>query len=111
MGGMVGQWLGANAPDRVEKLVLSNTNFNYADKTPWNDRIKFVKEKGLGELVESEYGALVHKGFSRSRAADHRAHEGNLPRHQPGRLHRQLRSDPRHGLHRLKSAHHTRRLW
>ena len=27
MGGMVGQWLGANAPDRVEKLVLSNTNY------------------------------------------------------------------------------------
>ena len=45
MGGMVGQWLGANAPDRVEKLVLSNTNFNYSDKTPWNDRIKFVKKK------------------------------------------------------------------
>ena len=34
MGGMVGQWLGANAPDRVEKLILSNTNFAYADKTP-----------------------------------------------------------------------------
>ena len=56
MGGMVGQWLGANAPDRVEKLILSNTNFHYADKTPWNDRIKFVKEKGLGELVRPFHG-------------------------------------------------------
>ena len=26
MGGMVGQWLGANAPDRIEKLILSNTH-------------------------------------------------------------------------------------
>jgi len=51
MGGMVGQWLGANAPDRIEKLVLSNTNYHYADKTPWNDRIKLVSEKGLGDLV------------------------------------------------------------
>jgi 3-oxoadipate enol-lactonase len=51
MGGMDGQWLGANAPDRVEKLILSNTNFYYADKQPWADRIKFVKEKGLRELV------------------------------------------------------------
>ena len=25
MGGMVGQWLGANAPNRVDKLILSNT--------------------------------------------------------------------------------------
>lgn len=26
MGGMVGQWLGANAPGRVDKLILSNTS-------------------------------------------------------------------------------------
>ncbi len=63
MGGMVGQWLGANAPDRVEKLVLSNTNFNYADKTPWNDRIKFVKEKGLGELVNPNMERWFTKDF------------------------------------------------
>src|SRR6202171_5008411 len=25
MGGMVGQWLGANAPARIERLVLTNT--------------------------------------------------------------------------------------
>ena len=47
MGGMVGQWLGANAPDRVEKLILANTNFYYADKAPWADRIKTVRENGL----------------------------------------------------------------
>src|SRR5690606_25371741 len=29
MGGMVGQWLGANAPDRIEKLILSNTTCYY----------------------------------------------------------------------------------
>lgn len=52
MGGMVGQWLGANAPDRIEKLVLSNTHYYYADKTPWNDRIKVVQEKGLDALVD-----------------------------------------------------------
>jgi 3-oxoadipate enol-lactonase len=63
MGGMVGQWLGANAPNRIEKLVLSNTNFNYADKTPWNDRIKFVQEKGLGELVGLNMERWFTKNF------------------------------------------------
>ncbi|HZP77608.1 MAG TPA: 3-oxoadipate enol-lactonase [Pseudolabrys sp.] len=63
MGGMVGQWLGANAPDRVEKLVLSNTNFCYADKTPWNDRIKFVREKGLDALVGPNMERWFTKGF------------------------------------------------
>ena len=67
MGGMVGQWLGANAPDRVEKLILSNTNFHYADKTPWNDRIKFVREKGLAELVDPNMERWFTAGF-RARA-------------------------------------------
>ena len=63
MGGMDGQWLGANAPDRVEKLILSNTNFYYADKAPWADRIKFVREKGLGELVGPNMERWFTKGF------------------------------------------------
>src|SRR4249919_1108149 len=48
-----GQSVGANAPDRIEKLVLSNTNSYYPDKSPWNDRIKFVTEKGLAEMVDT----------------------------------------------------------
>ncbi len=73
MGGMVGQWLGANAPDRIEKLILSNTNFHYADKTPWNDRIKFVQEKGLAQLVDPNMERWFTKGF-RERAPQSIAH-------------------------------------
>ena len=61
MGGMVGQWLGANAPDRVEKLVLSNTHYHYADKQPWHDRIKFVQDKGLGALAD----AMMERWFTK----------------------------------------------
>ena len=63
MGGMDGQWLGANAADRVEKLVLANTNFYYADKGPWLDRIKFVQEKGLEQLVGPNMERWFTKGF------------------------------------------------
>ena len=52
LGGMVGQWLGANAPDRLDKLIVSNTHFYYADKAPWNDRIKLVGEKGMAPLAD-----------------------------------------------------------
>ena len=69
MGGMVGQWLGANAPDRVEKLVLSNTHSYYADKAPWNDRIKFVEEKGLDQLVDANMQRWFTEGF-RQRAPE-----------------------------------------
>ena len=63
MGGMDGQWLGANAPDRIEKLVLANTNFYYADKSPWAERIKFVREKGLEAFVDTNMQRWFTKGF------------------------------------------------
>ena len=75
MGGMVGQWLGANAPDRIDQLVLTNTSSYFADKTAWNDRIKLVREKGVAAFAGAEHGALVHQGLSRARAGGGRAHD------------------------------------
>src|SRR5262245_35501166 len=69
MGGMVGQWLGANAPDRIEKLILSNTTCYYADKAPWNDRIKFIREKGLAAIVPGNMERWFTKEF-RDRSPD-----------------------------------------
>src|SRR5262245_63243515 len=69
MGGMVGQWMGANAPNRVERLVLSNTNSYYEDKTPWIDRIKFVTDKGLDAMVETNMQRWFTDGF-RKRAPE-----------------------------------------
>src|SRR6187401_119028 len=45
MGGMVGQWLGANAPERLGKIILSNTACHYPDPTNWHNRIKAVQER------------------------------------------------------------------
>jgi 3-oxoadipate enol-lactonase len=63
MGGMVGQWMGANARDRVEKLVLSNTHYYYADKQPWHDRIKFAGDNGLEKLSGPQMERWFTKGF------------------------------------------------
>jgi 3-oxoadipate enol-lactonase len=61
MGGMVGQWLGANAPDRIERLVLANTHYHYPAKDFWNDRIRTVGEKGLAPIV----GPNMERWFTR----------------------------------------------
>jgi 3-oxoadipate enol-lactonase len=53
MGGMEGQWLGANAANRIDKLILSNTSSYFADKTMWDDRIKLARDKGLAGLVDA----------------------------------------------------------
>jgi 3-oxoadipate enol-lactonase len=53
MGGVVGMWLGVNAPDRIDRLVLCNT-------TPWlgppdvmNSRIDLVRREGLEGLADA----------------------------------------------------------
>ncbi|MBV8791902.1 MAG: 3-oxoadipate enol-lactonase [Pseudolabrys sp.] len=63
MGGMVGQWLAANAPDRIAKTILSNTHSYYADKNFWNDRIKTIEEKGLPSLVDINMQRWFTEGF------------------------------------------------
>src|SRR5436190_13193878 len=63
MGGMVGQWLGANAPDRVERLVLSNTSCYFADKNGWNERLKLVREQGLKAFAGANMERWFSKGF------------------------------------------------
>ena len=63
MGGMVGQWLGANAPARVDKLILSNTSSYFADKALWEGRLKTVREKGLAAIVDANMERWFTKEF------------------------------------------------
>ncbi|HEU4660859.1 MAG TPA: 3-oxoadipate enol-lactonase [Pseudolabrys sp.] len=70
MGGMVGMWLGANASNRLNKMVLSNTNCHYPDKSPWADRIRAVREKGLASFVGLNMERWFTKAFRDSNAAE-----------------------------------------
>jgi 3-oxoadipate enol-lactonase len=63
MGGMEGMWLGANAGDRFERLVLSNTSSYFADKAGWNDRLKLVREKGVPAFAAANMERWFTKGF------------------------------------------------
>jgi 3-oxoadipate enol-lactonase len=63
MGGMDGQWLGANAPGRIGKLVLANTHYHYADKAPWADRLRFLAQHPLGDMVGANMERWFTKGF------------------------------------------------
>jgi 3-oxoadipate enol-lactonase len=69
MGGMDGQWLGAHAPDRIEKLVLANTHYHYADKAPWADRLRFLEQHALSDMVAANMERWFTKGF-RERAPE-----------------------------------------
>ncbi len=68
MGGMVGMWLGANAANRIDRLILSNTAAYFPDKSLWDARIKLVRENGLAAIVDANMERWFTKGF-RERAA------------------------------------------
>ena len=63
MGGMEGMWLGANAPERFERLVLCNTSSYFPDKAAWNERLRFAREKGLTALAGPNMERWFTKGF------------------------------------------------
>jgi 3-oxoadipate enol-lactonase len=53
MGGMVGQWLGANAPTRVRRLVLANTVCHFPMKDIWAERIAMVRKGGMAAIADA----------------------------------------------------------
>src|SRR5262245_57888898 len=63
MGGMEGMWLGANAPERFERMVLSNTSSYFADKNGWNDRLTLVRKNGVPAFAAPNMERWFTKGF------------------------------------------------
>jgi 3-oxoadipate enol-lactonase/4-carboxymuconolactone decarboxylase len=52
LGGFVGQWLGANAPGRLTRLILANTTPNAGPPSNWETRKQTVLAKGMNALSE-----------------------------------------------------------
>ncbi len=50
MGGLIGQWLGINAPERIQRLVLCNTAAKIGSDEVWNPRIEMVLRDGQAAM-------------------------------------------------------------
>ncbi|HET9109947.1 MAG TPA: 3-oxoadipate enol-lactonase [Ktedonobacterales bacterium] len=53
MGGMVGMWLAANAPERVERLALCNTAARLGPPRMWDARIEAVRARGMSAIAQA----------------------------------------------------------
>lgn len=51
MGGMTGMWLGLHAPERIRKLVLSNTAAKIGTAETWNPRIETIRKSGMKAIA------------------------------------------------------------
>lgn len=59
LGGMIGQWLGAHAPDRLTRLVLANTSPR-VDAPVFEQRRLHVLDHGLADII----GTVLSRFFS-----------------------------------------------
>jgi 3-oxoadipate enol-lactonase len=63
MGGMVGLWLLANAPDRIGRAVLANTAASMPPPDHWNMRIRMARENGMAAIAPMVANLWFPTGF------------------------------------------------
>lgn len=60
LGGATGMWLAANAPERIECLVLACTSARFGEPEQWLERAALVRERGLEPIAD----AIVARWFT-----------------------------------------------
>jgi 3-oxoadipate enol-lactonase len=60
LGGMVGIWLGAHEPARVDKLVLANTAAHLGPPEVWDARVEAVRRGGMAAVADG----IVERWFT-----------------------------------------------
>jgi 3-oxoadipate enol-lactonase/4-carboxymuconolactone decarboxylase len=61
LGGMIGQWLAANAPDRLTHLILANTSARLTDPDGMEARRRAVLDRGMPAVVDMVMGRFFSK--------------------------------------------------
>jgi 3-oxoadipate enol-lactonase len=63
IGGAVGMWLAATAPERIERLVLACTSARFGAPEAWQERAALVRAEGTAPLVDVTMGRWFTSRF------------------------------------------------
>jgi 3-oxoadipate enol-lactonase len=63
LGGAVGMWLAANAPERIDRLVLACTKAQFGAPQGWHDRAAAVRAQGMEAIVDAVLERWFTPGF------------------------------------------------
>ncbi|MDM1262726.1 MULTISPECIES: 3-oxoadipate enol-lactonase [Acinetobacter] len=69
MGGLTGQWLAINKPERFSHVVVCNTAAKIGQEQAWNERATLVREQGLAPIASTAAGRWFTEPFIQSNAA------------------------------------------
>lgn len=64
IGGMVGLWLAAEAPERIERLALLCTAAQLGAPEWWDERIETVRREGVASIADSVVARWFTEGFA-----------------------------------------------
>jgi 3-oxoadipate enol-lactonase len=108
MGGSTGMWLAANAPERIDRLVLLCTTAYFGTPDMWIERAKTVREQGTEAVADAGIGRWFTQGF-REREPAVAARFRAMIAAQPNEGYAELcgvleRMDVRDDLERIKAA-------
>lgn len=83
MGGVIGQWLGVNASDRLNKLVLCNTAARLGTTEAWLDRAALVRSQGMAPVVANTPNRWFTPEFLSTHAQEAQWHLNGLLQTDP----------------------------
>ena len=66
LGGITAMWLGVNAADRIDRLVLANTGAKVGTSEMWQQRIAGIRANGMAPIAEATPSRWFTEGFRRT---------------------------------------------
>jgi 3-oxoadipate enol-lactonase len=63
IGGMTGMWLGVNAPERIDRLVICCTGMQLPPAEMWTERAAQVRAEGMGCVIDATMERWFTPGF------------------------------------------------
>lgn len=73
MGGITAMWVALHHPDRVDRLVLSNTAAWIGPASNWTDRVERVRQEGMAAIVPAVVSRWLTPGYAAGRPEQVRA--------------------------------------
>ncbi|WP_313034435.1 3-oxoadipate enol-lactonase [Acinetobacter sp.] len=70
MGGLTGQWLAINKPERFSHVIICNTAATIGQEQAWLERAALVREQGLQPIASTAGGRWFTDKFIQSNAAE-----------------------------------------
>jgi 3-oxoadipate enol-lactonase len=67
IGGMTGMWLGAHAPERIDRLAICCTGLQLPTAEMWTERAALVRREGMGSVVDATIERWFTPGFPQRR--------------------------------------------